>query len=54
MDVKITDINPETLYPKPKVWSSLISLSPKSKIENLKEPKYLEHITNIFLIKEEK
>ena len=49
MDVKkITDINPGCFYPKPKVWSSLISLSPKSKIENLKEPKYLEHITNIF------
>ncbi len=45
---KILDISPNSFYPKPKVWSSLISLTPKSKIENLQQSKNLEHITNIF------
>ena len=45
---KILDINPKFFFPKPKVWSSLISLTPKIKIEHLKNVKYLEHITNIF------
>ena len=34
--------------PKPKVWSSLILLSPKPEYEILKNAKNLEHITNIF------
>ena len=45
---KILDINPSYFYPKPKVWSSLITLSPKSKIEHLQKPNSLEHVTNIF------
>ena len=45
---KIIDINPDYFYPKPKVWSSLISLTPKVKIVKLKKPKNLEHVTNIF------
>ena len=45
---KITDIDPKYFYPKPKVWSSLIILTPKSKIERLINPKNLEHVTNIF------
>jgi len=45
---KIIDIDPKYFYPKPKVWGSLIIHTPKSKIENLKKPKNLEHITNIF------
>ena len=45
---KITDIDPRYFYPKPKVWSSLIILKPKSKIERLINPKNLEHVTNIF------
>ena len=45
---KILDINPKFFFPKPKVWSSLISLTPKIKIEHLKNVKHLEHITNIF------
>jgi len=45
---KILDIDPKYFNPKPKVWSSLIIFTPKSKIENLKNPKNLEHITNIF------
>ena len=45
---KIIDIDPKYFYPKPKVWSSLITLTPKSKIERVINPKNLEHITNIF------
>ena len=45
---KILDINPKFFFPKPKVWSSLISLTPKIKIEHLKNVKHLEYITNIF------
>ena len=45
---KILDINPKFFFPKPKVWSSLVSLTPKIKIEHLKNVKHLEHITNIF------
>ena len=45
---KIIDIDPKYFYPKPNVWSSLIMLTPKSKIEKLVNSKNLEHITNIF------
>ena len=45
---KILDIDPKYFSPKPKVWSSIILLEPKIKIENLKKIKNLEHITNIF------
>ena len=42
------DINPNFFSPKPKVWSSLILLSPKNKYESLKKAKNLEHVTNVF------
>ena len=45
---KEIDINPIFFYPKPKVWSTLITLTPKLEIENLNKVKHLEHITNIF------
>ena len=45
---KITDIDPKFFSPKPKVWSTLLVLTPKDKFEDLKNPKSLEHITNIF------
>jgi len=45
---KITDINPKYFYPKPKVWSSLITLTPKSYFCVLKKDKNLEHITYTF------
>ena len=45
---KIFDINPIYFNPKPKVWSSLIILTPKKNIEILKKNKNLEHVTNIF------
>ena len=51
---KINDIDPRYFYPVPKVWSTLITLKPKSKFERIKEIKNLEHVTNVFLTKEEK
>ena len=45
---KIIDINPNFFFPKPKVWSSLIMLTPKPKFESIENVKNLEHITNIF------
>ena len=45
---KIFDISPINFYPKPKVWSSLIALTPKTKIEKFKKSNTLEHVTNIF------
>ncbi len=45
---KIIDIDPKFFYPKPKVWSSLITLDPKMKFQDLNKAKNLEHITNIF------
>lgn len=45
---KIFDISPRNFYPIPKVWSSLVILKPKHKIETLINSKSLEHITNIF------
>ena len=46
--LKIIDVNPKCFYPKPKVWSTLITLTPKEKFDQIREAKHLEHITNIF------
>ena len=45
---KVTDIEPECFYPKPKVKSTLLIFEPKKNYFKLKNPKNLEHITNIF------
>ena len=45
---KIIDIDPSFFFPKPKIWSSLITLTPKSNFEFIKNVNNLEHITNIF------
>ena len=45
---KIIDIEPESFKPAPKVKSTLLVFIPKKKFYNLKDPKNLEHITNIF------
>ena len=45
---KIIDISPNSFDPRPKVWSTLITLTPKSKYEKLAKVKNLEHVTNIF------
>ena len=45
---KIIDINPRSFSPSPKVKSSLLIFIPKKNFYKLKNPKNLEHITNIF------
>ena len=46
--LKLLDIDPKFFYPKPKVWSTLISLTPKSDYQRLKNSNDLENITNVF------
>ena len=45
---KVKEINANSFYPKPKVKSCLLLLEPKKNFFNFKNPKNLEHITNIF------
>ena len=45
---KIIDIEPKSFNPSPKVKSTLLVFVPKKKYHILKDPKNLEHITNIF------
>ena len=45
---KVIDIDPKYFNPVPKVWSTLLSLTPKLDFEYIKNPENLEHITNIF------
>ena len=45
---KITDIEPASFNPIPKVRSSLLLFTPKKEFYDLRDPKNLEHITNIF------
>ena len=45
---KIIDIEPESFRPSPKVKSTLLVFVPKKNFYKLKNPKNLEHITNIF------
>ncbi len=45
---KLMDISPNSFYPIPKVKSTVLLLEPKIDYFKLKNPKNLEHITNIF------
>ena len=45
---KIIDINPSSFKPSPKVESTLLVFTPKKDFFQIKDPKNLEHITNIF------
>ena len=45
---KITDVEPSSFNPVPKVQSSILMFTPKKKIYDLYDPKNLEHVTNIF------
>ena len=45
---KILDINPECFVPKPKIKSTLLEFIPKKSFIELKNPRNLEKITNIF------
>jgi len=45
---KVKEIGANSFYPKPKVKSSLLLIEPKINFFSFKNPKNLEHITNIF------
>ena len=45
---KVIDIKPNSFSPPPKVNSSLLVFIPKKKYHKFKDPKSLEHVTNIF------
>ena len=48
------DINPNSFFPKPKIDSTLLSFVPKEKYFDIKNPKNLEKITQIFFNKKRK
>ncbi len=45
---KITDVKPNSFFPKPKVHSTVLEFIPKKKIHEIKDPKNLEKITKVF------
>ena len=45
---KIADISPNSFYPVPKVKSTLLMFEPKINLFEIKNPKNLEHVKNIF------
>jgi len=45
---KIIDVSPNSFYPKPKVKSTVLLIEPKNEHFILKNPKNLEHVTNVF------
>ncbi len=45
---KIVDVSPNCFFPKPKVKSTILLIEPKEQFVKFKNPKNLEHITNIF------
>tara|TARA_Y100000816_G_C26019222_1_gene533158 strand:+ start:321 stop:1112 length:792 start_codon:yes stop_codon:yes gene_type:complete len=51
---KIIDIEANSFKPSPKVKSTLLVFVPKKNFHTLKEPKNLEHVTNIFFTQRRK
>ena len=45
---KVTDVKPNSFFPKPKVHSTVLEFTPKKKIHNIEDPKNLEKITKVF------
>ena len=45
---KITDVKPNSFFPKPKVQSTVLEFTPKKEIHTINDPKNLEKITRIF------
>ena len=45
---KITDVNPNSFYPKPKVKSSLLIFEPKNNFFKFKKAESLEYVTRVF------
>ena len=51
---KITDVKPNSFFPKPKVHSTVLEFLPKEKFYQIKDPKNLEKITKIFFSQKRK
>ena len=45
---KITDVKPNSFFPKPKVQSTVLEFLPKKNFYQIKDPKNLEKITKVF------
>ena len=45
---KVTDVKPNSFFPKPKVHSTVLEFIPKKKIHRIEDPKNLEKITKVF------
>ena len=45
---KITDVKPNSFFPKPKVHSTVLEFVPKKNYHKIKEPKNLEKVTKVF------
>ncbi len=45
---KVTDVKPNSFYPKPRVHSAVLEFIPKKNIHEIKDPKNLEKITKVF------
>ena len=50
---KVTDVKPTSFFPKPNVQSTVLEFIPKKKFHEIKDPKNLEKVTKVFLVKEE-
>ena len=45
---KITDVKPNSFFPRPKVHSTVLEFLPKKNFHQIKDPKNLEKITKVF------
>ena len=45
---KLLEVSPNSFYPIPKIKSTVLLLEPKNEFFQIKNPKNLEHITNVF------
>ena len=45
---KVTDVKPNSFFPKPKIHSTVLEFVPKKKFHEIKDPKNLEKITKVF------
>ncbi len=51
---KITDVKPNSFFPKPKIDSSVLEFTPKKNIYKIKDAKNLEKVTRVFFNKRRK
>ena len=45
---RVTDVKPNSFFPRPKVHSTVLEFIPKRKVHRIKDPKNLEKITKVF------